>query len=87
MGGMLGNQVPPDQIFEPTLKTVPTVDQPHEGKSVHVNSYKVLVFISVPQLALHSICENCTMYMETNAVCGSAGNEAIIHCVLLNLHA
>ena len=45
------------------------------------------VFISVPQLALYSVRKNCAMYVETNAVCGSAGNEATVHCVLLNLHA
>lgn len=30
----------------------------------------------------HSIYTNCSMYAETNAVCGSIVNEAKVQCVL-----
>ena len=35
-------------------------------------------------VGLMQVCKNCTMYVETNAACGSAENEATLHCVLLS---
>ena len=37
-------------------------------------------------VGLTQVYKNCTMYAETNAACGSAENEATVHCVLLNLY-
>ena len=94
-------------IWPHSEKFVPTVGQPHEGKSVHVNSYEVTIkdisgvhsgisrdwmtgfhrYMYMPRLALRSVHKNCTMYTETNAACCSTGNEATVHCVLLNLRA
>ena len=82
-------------IWTHSEKFVPTVDQPHQGKSVHVNSLlrtlvvsteayletEGLVFISMRQLALRRVRKsNCAVYTELNAVCSSAGNEACILC-------
>ena len=57
-------------------KFVPTVDQPHEGKSVHVNGHEIT---SKDISSVHSVSrklndwpKNCAMYAETNAACGSA---------------
>ena len=36
-------------------------------------------------VALCNIHPNCTVYVEMNAACSSARNEATVHCVLLNL--
>ena len=86
-------------IWTHSEKFVSAIDQPHQGKSVHVNSHKVttkdisspqrisypetewLGFISIPRLALRRVHKSiCAVYMELNATCSYAGNEACTLC-------
>ena len=88
--------VPPGMnIWTHSENFVPTVDQPHQGKSVHVNCLprtlvvstvayletEWLVFISMCRLVLHRVHKsNCAVYTEMNAVYSSARNEACTLC-------
>ena len=85
-----------------TNVSVPTLGKQQASKSVHINCHEETIkdisaissklnelfhqyAFSWPCAAFAKIVQ--CMYAETNAVCGSAGNEATVHCVLLNLYA
>ena len=60
---------------EVTTKDISNVDS---GISRKLNDWFPSVCLSWPYAVFATIVN---MYMETNSVCGSAGNEATVHCV------